>query len=66
VAATRFAVPGSLRIAASTGDERNAMLMLTYLVDFGSGDEANFGASASTAITRQWTMAWLRPDPPQR
>ena len=36
----RFAIPGSLRIAASTGDERNAMLMLTYLVDFGSGNEA--------------------------
>ena len=37
---TQFAqavVPGSLRILASTGDERNALLMLTVEVDFGAG-----------------------------
>jgi SnoaL-like domain len=37
---TQFAqavVPGSLRILASAGDERNALLMLTYEVDFGAG-----------------------------
>jgi hypothetical protein len=53
----RFAVPGSLRIAASTGDERNAMLMLTYVVDFGSGNEANFGADAWNG---QWTLSAAR------
>jgi hypothetical protein len=37
---TQFAqavVPGSLHILASTGDERNALLMLTVEVDFGAG-----------------------------
>jgi SnoaL-like domain len=37
---TQFAqavVPGSLRILASAGDERNALLMLTVEVDFGAG-----------------------------
>jgi hypothetical protein len=53
----RFAVPGSLRIAASTGDERNAMLMLTYLVDFGSGNETDFGADAWKG---QWTLSVAR------
>ena len=53
----RFAVPGSLRIAASTGDERNAMLMLTYLVDFGSGNETDFGAGAWKG---QWTLSVAR------
>jgi hypothetical protein len=57
MAAARFAVPGSLRIAASTGDERNAMLMLTYLVDFGSGNEADFGASAWKG---EWTLSAAR------
>jgi hypothetical protein len=36
---TQFAqavVPGSLRILASTGDERNALLMLTVEADFGT------------------------------
>src|SRR5580704_3014324 len=36
---TQFAqavVPGSLRILASTGDERNALLMLTVKADFGA------------------------------
>jgi hypothetical protein len=42
----RFAVPGSLRIAASTGDERNATLMLSYVVDFGPGNEADIGTDA--------------------
>jgi len=37
---TQFAqavVPGTLRILASTGDERNALLMLTVQADFGAG-----------------------------
>ena len=37
---TQFAeavVPGSLRILASAGDERNALLMLTVEADFGAG-----------------------------
>jgi hypothetical protein len=40
VGLTQFAqtvVPGSLRILASTGDERNALLMLTVEADFGAG-----------------------------
>jgi hypothetical protein len=40
VGLTQFAqaaVPGSLRILASVGDERNALLMLTVEVDFGAG-----------------------------
>lgn len=55
--AARFAVPGSLRIAASTGDDRNAMLMLTYLVDFGAGNEAEFGAGAWRG---KWTLSVAR------
>ena len=38
---TQFAqavVPGSLRILASTGDERNALLMLTVQADFGAAE----------------------------
>jgi len=38
VGLTQFAqavVPGSLRIIASTGDERNALLTLTVEADFG-------------------------------
>ena len=37
---TQFAqgvVPGSLRVIASIGDERNALLMLTVEADFGAG-----------------------------
>jgi hypothetical protein len=37
---TQFAqavVPGTLRILASTGDQRNALLMLTVDADFGAG-----------------------------
>ena len=37
---TQFAqavVPGSLRILASTGDQCNALLMLTVQADFGAG-----------------------------
>jgi hypothetical protein len=37
---TQFAqavVPGSLHILASTGDERNTLLMLTVEADFGTG-----------------------------
>jgi len=40
VGLTQFAqavVPGSLRILASTGDGRNALLMLTVQADFGGG-----------------------------
>ena len=40
VGLTQFAqavVPGSLKVIASTGDERNALLMLTVEVDFGAG-----------------------------
>jgi hypothetical protein len=33
----RAVVPGSLRILASVGDERNALLMLTVEVDLGHG-----------------------------
>ena len=57
MAAARFTVPGSLRVAASTGDERNAMLMVTYLVDFGSGNEAAFGADAWKG---EWTLSAAR------
>ena len=44
---TQFAqavVPGSLRILASTGDERNALLMLTVQADFGAGKATLPGA----------------------
>ncbi len=44
---TQFAqgvVPGSLRILASTGDERNALLMLTVEADFGAGPATLPGA----------------------
>jgi hypothetical protein len=44
---TQFAqavVPGSLRILASTGDERNALLMLTVQADFGAGEVTLPGA----------------------
>jgi hypothetical protein len=40
VGLTQFAqavVPGSLRVIASAGDERNALLMLTVEADFGGG-----------------------------
>jgi SnoaL-like domain len=40
VGLTQFAqavVPGSLRLLSTTGDERNALLMLTVEVDFGAG-----------------------------
>ena len=33
----RAVVPGSLHIVASTGDDRNALLMLTVEADFGAG-----------------------------
>ena len=44
---TQFAqavVPGSLRILASAGDERNALLMLTVEADFGAGKATLPGA----------------------
>jgi SnoaL-like domain len=44
---TQFAqavVPGSLRILASVGDERNALLMLTVEVDLGAGKATLPGA----------------------
>jgi hypothetical protein len=44
---TQFAqaiVPGSVRILASTGDERNALLMLTVEADFGSSKATLPGA----------------------
>jgi hypothetical protein len=44
---TQFAqavVPGSLRILASAGDERNALLMLTVEADFGAGKATVPGA----------------------
>jgi hypothetical protein len=44
---TQFAqavVPGSLRIVASTGDDRNALLMLTVEADFGAGKATLPGA----------------------
>lgn len=37
-------VPGSLRILASTGDERNALLLLTIEADFGAGKATLPGA----------------------
>ena len=37
-------VPGSVRILASTGDERNALLMLTVEADFGAGKATLPGA----------------------
>jgi SnoaL-like domain len=37
-------VPGSLRILASAGDERNALLMLTVQADFGAGKATLPGA----------------------
>ena len=37
-------VPGSLRILSSTGDDRNALLMLTVEVDFGAGKVTSPGA----------------------
>jgi hypothetical protein len=53
----RFAVPDSLHIAASTGDERNAMLMLSYQVDFGSGNETDFGTDAWKG---KWSLSVAR------
>jgi hypothetical protein len=47
VGLTHFAqavVPGSLRIVASTGDDRNALLMLTVEADFGAGQATLPGA----------------------
>ena len=47
VGLTQFAqavVPGSLRILSSTGDERNALLMLTVEADFGAGKATLPGA----------------------
>jgi SnoaL-like domain len=44
---TQFAqavVPGSLRILHSTGDDRNALLMLTVEADFGAGKATLPGA----------------------
>jgi hypothetical protein len=44
---TQFAqaiVPGSLRVLASTGDERNALLMLTVEADFGTAKATLPGA----------------------
>ncbi len=44
---TQFAqavVPGSLRVIASAGDERNALLMLTVEADFGAGKATLPGA----------------------
>ena len=44
---TQFAqavAPGSLRIVASAGDERNALLMLTVEADFGGGKTTLPGA----------------------
>ncbi|MGH3207272.1 MAG: nuclear transport factor 2 family protein [Trebonia sp.] len=37
-------VPGSLRILASTGDARNALLLLTVEADFGAGNATLPGA----------------------
>lgn len=53
----RFAVPDSLHIAASTGDERNAMLMLSYVLDFGPGNETDFGTDAWRG---KWTLSVAR------
>jgi hypothetical protein len=47
VGLTQFAqavVPGSLHILASTGDEHNALLMLTVEADFGAGKATLPGA----------------------
>ena len=47
VGLTQFAqavVPGSLRVIASTGDERNALLLLTVEADFGAGKATLPGA----------------------
>ena len=47
VGLTQFAqavVPGSQRILASVGDQRNALLMLTVEVDFGAGKATLPGA----------------------
>jgi hypothetical protein len=40
----RAVVPGSLRVIASSGDERNALLMLTVEADFGAGKATLPGA----------------------
>lgn len=40
----RAVVPGSLRIVASTGDDRNALLMLSVDADFGAGKATLPGA----------------------
>jgi len=40
----RAVVPGSLRILSSTGDDRNALLMLTVEADFGAGKATLPGA----------------------
>jgi len=47
IGVTQFAqavAPGSLRILASVGDERNALLMLTVEADFGAGKATLPGA----------------------
>src|SRR5215471_10529789 len=52
---TQFAqavVPGSLRILASVGDERNALLTLTVEADFGAGKGTLPGSTSWTRTAR--------------
>jgi hypothetical protein len=45
-------VPGSARIIASTGDDRNALIMLTVEADFGAGKVTLPGSTSSTTTAR--------------
>jgi hypothetical protein len=52
IAGTKHVLPGSLRVIAGLGDERNALLMLTYEVDYGAG--VDYGE-------RAWKGKWTLP-----
>jgi hypothetical protein len=41
---TQAVVPGSMRVIASTGDERNALITLSVEVNFGAGQATLYGS----------------------
>jgi hypothetical protein len=63
-------VPGSLRILASAGDERNALLMLTVEADFGAGKATLPGARLyllddNNKIQAEQVIFYAAPNPPE-
>lgn len=65
---TQFAqavMPGSLRLIASVGDERNAVLMLTVEADFGTGKACpalGFTSSPNNKIKTEQGIFYAAPD----